>query len=98
MRLRIPHSLIIVLGALLLLSRESAQRSSSQAKNAEASGQDILAYISESWHKLTRSTADCASLTDPKLAGVNPSPVYLPWNMPSPPDVKALQIECNVKI
>ncbi len=56
----------------------------------------ILRYINSTWSKLTRSMSDCDSVTDVKVAG--PAVLYLPAEMPAPPDVRALEKTCNVKI
>ena len=55
-----------------------------------------LHYIHATWSKLTRSMTDCASLTDVKVAA---QPVlYLPAELPTPPDVLALEQKCNLKV
>jgi len=57
----------------------------------------ILSYIHNGWHTLTRSTNECESLTDPKLR--NPGLViYLPYGMKVPAGVSQLKKQCDVQI
>jgi alpha,alpha-trehalase len=63
-----------------------------QSPNPEAT----LNYIHSAWDTLTRSMTDCHSLVDIK---VTVSPVlYLPAEMPPPPQVEALEQKCNVQV
>ena len=59
-----------------------------------------LSYIHSAWDTLTRSVTDCNSYADVKVE--NPSaasPVlYLPAELPVPPQVKALEQDCHVKV
>jgi len=56
----------------------------------------IDTYIHQSWDSLTRSTSDCASLTDTKLTT---APVlYLPAGEKIPATVKAMQQQCKVEV
>ena len=57
----------------------------------------ILDYIHKSWDTLSRSMTDCHSLADPKLNGA-PSVLYLPADVPIPPQVAALKTHCNVDV
>ncbi len=53
-------------------------------------------YIDHAWNTLTRSTADCASLTDRKVAT---RPVlYLPAGLPMPAAVRKAKKRCNVDV
>ena len=55
-----------------------------------------LQYIHSAWDTLTRSATDCHSLVDVKVSA---SPVlYLPAEMPAPPEVAALEQKCGVKV
>src|ERR671924_704431 len=56
----------------------------------------ILHYISDGWNTLTRSTAQCASVADPKLKSA--TVVYLPADYPTPSSLQALQGKCVVSI
>jgi alpha,alpha-trehalase len=55
-----------------------------------------LEYIHGAWDTLTRSMTDCHSLVDIKVAA-NPI-LYLPAEMPAPPEVAALSEKCHVKV
>jgi alpha,alpha-trehalase len=80
--------------AISVPSAQAAEIAESQ--NSEASSQ-ILRYIHEGWHTLTRSTNECASLSDSKL--LNPSRVlYLPKDMKIPTAVSQLGEQCAVHI
>ena len=59
-------------------------------------GQPIDAYIHAAWDALSRSMTDCKSIVDPKLATT--SILYLPANVPEPPEVAALETSCKVKV
>ena len=56
----------------------------------------ILEYISTSWDTLTRSMEDCTTVVDPKLA--ENSVLYLPAEMPVPPQVADMQKRCHVQV
>jgi alpha,alpha-trehalase len=55
-----------------------------------------LAYIRNAWDTLTRSMTNCHSLVDIKVA-TNPI-LYMPTEMPVPPDVTALEEKCHVQV
>ena len=57
----------------------------------------IKDYIHQAWDSLSRSMTDCHSLADPKLNGA-PAILYLPADLPTPPEVEALKSQCNVRI
>ncbi len=54
------------------------------------------AYIDHAWTTLTRSMDDCSALRDPKV-GTQPV-LYLPANLPTPPDLVAVKARCNVDV
>jgi alpha,alpha-trehalase len=59
-----------------------------------------LSYIHAAWDTLTRSVTDCNSLSDVKVensSGAGPV-LYLPAELPAPPQVKALEQTCHVKV
>jgi len=58
--------------------------------------QAILDYISSSWSVLSRSTATCESVADPKLTEV--ATVYLPADLAIPAALQKLPPECNVRV
>jgi alpha,alpha-trehalase len=60
--------------------------------------QNIVAYVRETWHTLTRSTNDCASLVDLKLGNNQELRIYVPHEIPMPASLKILQTQCNVRI
>ncbi len=55
-----------------------------------------LAYIHNAWDSLTRSMTDCHSLVDIKVTA-NPI-LYMPAEVPAPPEVAALSEKCHVKV
>ncbi len=56
----------------------------------------IDSYIHESWDTLSRSMSECKSLIDPK---VNTHPLlYLPSDVPMPPEVTRMQAQCSVRV
>ena len=80
------------LSALVLLTSMPAL-----AQTPPASDQArILNYIHNSWETLSRSMVECKSIVDPK---VNQVPVlYLPADLPTPPEVEAMRKSCNVDV
>ena len=55
-----------------------------------------LEYIHGAWDTLTRSMTDCHSLVDIKVTA-NPI-LYMPAEMPAPPEVAALSEKCHIKV
>ena len=58
--------------------------------------QQTQAYIHRAWATLTRSMDDCSALGDPKLGA--PSVLYLPANLPPPPELAAVKRRCKVDV
>ena len=53
-------------------------------------------YMHQAWGTLSRSMSECSSLVDPKLTT---APVlYLPAELPAPPEVAALHSACGVRV
>lgn len=64
--------------------------------SADPSIKNILAYIHSGWSSLTRTTASCAGITDPKLST---TPVlYLPKEFKDPAEIETMRRECHVRI
>ncbi len=83
--------LIVLVVAAIQISSVRAQ-DAAVAPNPEAT----LRYIHSAWSTLTRSMTDCHSLVDIKVTA---EPVlYLPAEVPAPPEVTALQQKCHVKV
>jgi alpha,alpha-trehalase len=79
--------------AVAAIQISSAQDASPGASpNPEAT----LTYIHAAWDNLTRSMTDCHSLVDTKVT-TNPI-LYLPAEIPAPPEVIALKEKCHVKV
>ncbi len=57
---------------------------------------NINQYIHNAWDTLSRSMVDCHSLIDPKVRTA--SVLYLPQEVPMPPQVAALKEHCNVRV
>ncbi|MGB8260520.1 MAG: trehalase family glycosidase [Terracidiphilus sp.] len=66
------------------------------AQQAAPNPEATLNYIHGAWDTLTRSTTDCHSLVDIKVTS-NPV-LYLPAEMEAPPEVKAVEEKCHVKV
>ena len=66
------------------------------ANNKSPDPAATLAYIHNAWDSLTRSMTNCHSLVDIKVTA-NPI-LYMPAEVPAPPDVAALGEKCNVKV
>ena len=82
--MKLPRILLLVLAAVAACHAQSS--------DPEAT----LRYIHGAWESLTRSTIDCSSLADAKVAG---EPVlYLPAEFPASPEVAALEQKCHVKV
>lgn len=76
-----------------------AQEASPPATGAVSKTPDpaaTLAYIHSTWDSLTRSMIECHSLVDIKVSA-NPI-LYMPAEVPAPPEVAALSEKCHVKI
>ncbi len=89
--------IILCLVPAAAISVPSAQAAEvAESQNSEAASQ-ILRYIHDGWHTLTRSTNECGSLSDSKL--LNPSRVlYLPNGMKIPTALSQLGEQCAVHI
>jgi alpha,alpha-trehalase len=84
-------AVIFLLGAIPAFGQAKPQ-----APAAEANLNEILAYIHNGWDSLTRSTNSCAAVPDSKLAAV---PVlYLPADLPPPPELDQMQRDCRVSV
>ena len=87
-------ALLLFLSATQILSPAVTRTTS--APSVAANSAATRRYIHAAWATLTRSVTDCSSLTDVKVAG---RPVlYMPAEVPAPPDVLALEQKCNVRV
>jgi len=66
------------------------------APNPAPNPDATLSYIHSAWSTLTRSMTECHSLTDIKVS-TNPV-LYIPAEMPAPPEVAALEQKCHLKV
>jgi len=57
---------------------------------------DLLAYISSDWDRLTRSLSDCRTYPDSKTEGEQV--LYLPADVPMPSGLSEIQERCSVRI
>jgi len=89
------HYLFFLAAAAIGNSNLQAQDSgagTNPAPNPDAT----LAYIHSAWDTLTRSMTDCHSLGDSKITT---TPVlYMPAEVPAPPEVAALEEKCHIKV
>ena len=91
---RTPASLR--LGLLLSVTLVAAAPCREQAPQSTSGLKAIQQYISAGWDNLTRQTADCPSIADPKIKS---TPVlYLPAQLPIPAAVANLEHDCKVEI
>jgi alpha,alpha-trehalase len=89
---------------LLFLAVAAIQNPNAQAQDVGANPNPspepnpaaTLTYIHGAWDTLTRSMTDCHSLVDIKVT-VNPV-IYMPAEVPAPPEVAALEEKCHVKV
>jgi alpha,alpha-trehalase len=77
-------------------SQEAPQPSGATANNKAPDPAATINYIRNAWDSLTRSMTDCHSLVDIKVTA-NPI-LYMPAEVPAPPDVSALSEKCHVKV
>ncbi len=81
---------------LLFLAVALQTATAQPAPNATPDPAATLNYIHGAWETLTRSMTDCHSLVDIKVTA---HPVlYMPAEVPAPPEVAALEQKCNVAI
>jgi alpha,alpha-trehalase len=89
-------SRLLLLAAAIQLANAQAPQAAPPASSAAADPAATLAYIHGAWDMLTRSMSDCHSLVDVKVTA---HPVlYVPAELPAPPDVSALNQKCNIAI
>lgn len=90
---RVFSALALALSAIPIAAQNPPQQ---QIPPPPANTASIDAYIHQAWSTLTRSMSDCASLVDPKL---KTEPVlYLPVDLPMPPEVQQMQQHCRVDV
>ena len=95
---RVAVMALLVSGAIvrpLAAAQPNDGRPSAQLQQPST---DVLAYIRNTWHTLTRSTNECSSLTDSKLLRGAEAVLYLPYGMTAPESVRKMQTECNVRL
>lgn len=94
------HRLLSISFAAIYIAFAAAQETPSPSGATATSNQPdpaaTLAYIHEAWTTLTRSMTECHSLVDIKVTA-NPI-LYMPAEVPAPPEVTALSQKCNVKV
>jgi alpha,alpha-trehalase len=78
----------------LLLLQFAGQRIWAQTEPPPAP--TIDAYIHQGWDSLSRSMSECQSLIDPKVTA--PPLLYLPYGVPTPPQLQRLSSHCKVEI
>jgi len=77
-------------------AQETPLPTDATASNKPSDRAATLAYIHDAWTTLTRSMTDCHSLVDIKVTA---HPIlYMPAEVPAPPEVSALSEKCNVKV
>ncbi|MGA9586324.1 MAG: trehalase family glycosidase [Terracidiphilus sp.] len=77
-------------------AQETPQPTGAAATTKTPDPSATLAYIHDAWAMLTRSMTECHSLVDIKVMA---HPIlYMPAEVPVPPEVAALSEKCNVKV
>jgi alpha,alpha-trehalase len=66
------------------------------AQSQEASPAATEKYISGAWAMLTRSMSECKTVVDPKLPTA--TVMYVPADLPVPPEVAAMGVKCHVDV
>jgi alpha,alpha-trehalase len=85
---------VLALAAIRISSAQAPQ--AAPAQHSEPDPAATLTYIHGAWDTLTRSMTECHSLVDIK---VTTHPVlYMPAEMPAPPEVAALEDKCHITI
>ena len=85
-----------VIGISIAGAQEAPQASGATVTSKSPDPAATLAYIHDAWTTLTRSMTDCHSLVDIKVTA---HPIlYMPVEVPAPPEVSALSEKCNVKV
>jgi alpha,alpha-trehalase len=90
---------ICILALAVAAVAASAQPLGAQSdgtSNPATGPEATLNYIHGAWDTLTRSMTDCHSLVDIKVSA---APVlYLPAELPAPPELAAVSQQCHVKV
>ncbi len=85
-----------VIGISIAGAQEAPQASGATVTSKSPDPAATLAYIHDAWTTLTRSMTDCHSLVDIKVTA---HPIlYMPAEVPAPPEVSALSEKCNVRV
>jgi alpha,alpha-trehalase len=87
---------IAAIGLSCARAQEAPPAADNSPANKAPDAAATLAYIHDAWATLTRSMTDCHSLVDIKVTA-NPI-LYMPAEVPAPPEVSALSAKCNVKV
>jgi len=66
------------------------------SQTSQRSRPNISVYIHNAWGSLERSTSDCNSVVDPKVA--SKPVIYLPARMKTPEDLAGMQEKCDVEV
>ncbi len=94
--LRLLLPVFATIGISCAGAQEAPQALSTAGANKTPDPSATIAYIHDAWTTLTRSMTDCHSLVDIKVTA-NPI-LYMPAEVPAPPEVSALSEKCNVKV
>jgi alpha,alpha-trehalase len=94
--LRLLLLVFAAIGMSCAVAQEAPQPAGALATSKTPDTAATLAYIHDAWTTLTRSMTDCHSLVDIKVTA-NPI-LYMPAEVPAPPEVSALSEKCNVKV
>jgi alpha,alpha-trehalase len=94
--LRLLLLVFAAIGISSVVAQETPHPTGATTTNKTPDPAATLAYIHDAWTMLTRSMTDCHSLVDIKVTA-NPI-LYMPAEVPAPPEVSALSSKCNVKV
>lgn len=85
------------LGIASIAFAQTGQQETHSPPPSKPEATSILEYIHKGWDTLSRSMIDCHSFTDPKLMRAT-GVLYLPAEIPTPPEVEALHTKCGVDV
>jgi alpha,alpha-trehalase len=96
--MKLFHLLLLAAAAIGIANLQAQDAGAGPKAGSESrpNPEATLRYIHSAWDTLTRSTTDCHSLIDVKVTAS--AVLYMPAEIPAPPEVAALKEKCHVQI